>query len=225
MKKILVFVVLLATFSGCISISKFSPVEYEIEELPTLITEAYNKVYGINVNVENLIGASYLKENDKSKINYLFEISFEDSFYHFYNTHQLSPERNIIKNVIEDNTELLDLQERVSLTEKNKEFVRSLLNCDFKSLFWTGGEFFNVSIVLAKKDRNLDDAYYEKIAATILKQFETDYKSRSVVFIFVDDLNLIENSLYLEFYGMNRNQVHYLVDTTISYTRLEYDIE
>lgn len=48
MKKILVFVVLLATFSGCISISKFSPVEYEIEELPTLITEAYNKVYGIN---------------------------------------------------------------------------------------------------------------------------------------------------------------------------------
>ena len=34
---------------------------------------------------------------------------------------------NIIKNVIEDKTELLDLQERVSLTEKNKEFVRSLL--------------------------------------------------------------------------------------------------
>lgn len=225
MKKTLVFLVLLAIFSGCVSISKFSPVEYEIEELPNLITEAYNKVYGINVTVENLIGADYLEENDKSKINYLYEVSFEDSFYHFYNTHQLSPERNIIKNVIEDKSELLDFQERVFLTENNKEFVRSLLNCDFKSLFWTGGEYFYASIALAKKDRNLDDAYYEEIAETILKQFETDYKSRSVVFIFIEDLNLIENSLYLEFYGMNRNQVHYLIDTTISYTRLEYDIK
>ncbi|WP_279195199.1 hypothetical protein, partial [Holdemania massiliensis] len=76
---------------------------------------------------------------------------------------------------------------------------------------------------LTKKDRNSDDTYYERIAETILKKFETDYKYRSVVFVFVDDLSLIENSLYLEFYGMNINQVHTLIDTTIPYTQLTYD--
>lgn len=184
---------------------------------------AYEEVYGVKVTVNNLIGASYLEENNKTKINYLYEISFDDSFYHFYNTHQLSPEKDMIKNVKEDKTELAYFKERILLTENNKAFIISVLNCDFKSLFWTGGEFFNAAIALTKKDRNSDDTYYERIAETILKKFETDYKYRSVVFVFVDDLSLIENSLYLEFYGMNINQVHTLIDTTIPYTQLTYD--
>ena len=203
MKKLIVFLTVFAVFSGCTFISKAPPAEYEIEELPNLIMNAYEEVYGVKVTVNNLIGASYLEENNKTKINYLYEISFDDSFYHFYNTHQLSPEKDMIKNVREDKTELAYFKERILLTENNKAFISSVLNCDFKSLFWTGGEFFN--------------------AATILKKFETDYKYRSVVFVFVDDLSLIENSLYLEFYGMNRNQVHTLIDTTIPYTQLTYD--
>ena len=223
MKKLIVFLTVFAVFSGCTFISKAPPAEYEIEELPNLIMNAYEAVYGVKVTVNNLIGASYLEENNKTKINYLYEISFDDSFYHFYNTHQLSPEKDMIKNVREDKTELAYFKERILLTENNKAFISSVLNCDVKSLFWTGGEFFNAAIALTKKDRNSDDTYYERIAETILKKFETDYKYRSVVFVFVDDLSLIENSLYLEFYGMNINQVHTLIDTTIPYTQLTYD--
>ena len=100
MKKLIVFLTVFAVFSGCTFISKASPAEYEIEELPNLIMNAYEEVYGVKVTVNNLIGASYLEENNKTKINYLYEISFDDSFYHFYNTHQLSPEKDMIKTIV-----------------------------------------------------------------------------------------------------------------------------